>query len=437
MTPERRTMSERPDVERILTMDQDVVDDPYPLAAVLRHECPVFREPHYNVLVVTRYDDLIDVARRPQDFSSILAAYGPSGADRGPVPAELCAIAQRAGGPDPAPKGRVAELLAEYQPDLQDQLQHVDPPLHTGHRRIVNRWFSPRAVTVLEDDIRATATLLIDRFAVGGRVEILDALAGPLSATVIADIIGIPDEHRSLFLDWKEEVFGNPDAEVSRATSPRYQRIREVFLTFIEDRRARPADDMVSDLVAARTAGGEGLDDQTVLGLLMLFLGGGQETTGKALTSALRLLGERPGLQHELRTAPDRLADFIEEVLRFEPPVRGIFRIATRDTRIGNIEVPEGSFVQLMWASGNRDEPAFDHADRFDPGRFAGEQRPPVPRRAARPAADPCRPRRAAAALPHHQPGRGQHVPLRAEPHPARPGQPLARPGTSLTARPR
>ena len=86
-----------------------------------------------------------------------------------------------------------------------------------------------------------------------------------------------------------------------------------------------------------------------------------------------------PGYSTRLRTAPDRLPDFIEEVLRFEPPVRGIFRIATRDTRIGDIEVPEGSFVQLMWASGNRDEPAFDHADRFDPERFAGEHRPSRP----------------------------------------------------------
>ena len=76
-------------VDRILTMDQDVVDDPYRLAAALRRECPVFREPRYNVVVVSRYDDVIDVARRPEDFSSILAAYGPSGADRGPVPAEL------------------------------------------------------------------------------------------------------------------------------------------------------------------------------------------------------------------------------------------------------------------------------------------------------------------------------------------------------------
>jgi cytochrome P450 len=360
-------------------MDQDVVDDPYSLAAVLREEWPVFREPHYNVLIVTRYDDILDVARRPQDFSSILAAYGPSGCDRGPVPAELCAIGQRAGGPDPAPKGRVAELLADYEPDLQDQLQHVDPPLHTRHRRIVNRWFSPRAVAAREQQVRATATFLIDRFAGGGRVEIVDALAGPLPATVIADIIGIPDEHRGLFLDWKEEVFGNPESEISRASSPRYRRIREVFLTFIEARRAEPTDDMVSNLVAARTAGGEGLDDQTVLGLLMLFLGGGQETTGKAITSGLRLLGERPALQDRLRAERDRLPHVIEEVLRFEPPVRGIFRIATRDTRIGDVDVPEGSFIQLMWASGNRDEQAFEDAELFDAERFGPQGRPSRP----------------------------------------------------------
>ena len=127
--------------------------------------------------------------------------------------------------------------------------------------------------------------MLIDRFAAGGRVEILDALAGPLPATVIADIIGIPPEHRALFLDWKEAVFGNPEAETSRATSERYVRIRELFGSFIAARRDQPSDDMVSNLVAAQTAGGEGLDDQTVLGLLMLFLGGGQETTGKAMTS--------------------------------------------------------------------------------------------------------------------------------------------------------
>ena len=73
------------------------------------------------------------------------------------------------------------------------------------------------------------------------------------------------------------------------------------------------------------------------------------------------------------------MPDFIEEALRFEPPVRGIFRLATRDTRIGEIEVPEGSFVQLMWASGNRDEPTFEHPGVFEPERFTGERRPSRP----------------------------------------------------------
>jgi cytochrome P450 family 150 subfamily A5 len=323
-------------------VDREVVDDPYPVWAELRRRCPVYREPVYNVVVVTAYDDVIDVARRPQDFSSILAAYGPNGADRGPVPAELCEIARRSGGPDPAPHGRVQELLDGYVPDVQDQLQHVDPPLHTRHRRIVSRWFTPQAVAKREDAVRAIVTTLVDRFADGGRVELLDELAGPLPATVIADLIGIPADQREVFLDWKEEVFGNPESEISRVTSERYVRIRELFHHFIAERRRAPGDDMISTLVTARTADGDELDDTAVLGLLMLFLGGGQETTGKAITSGVRLLADRPELQSRLRAEPDRIPAFVEEVLRFEAPVKGIFRVAVRDTEIGGVPVPEG-----------------------------------------------------------------------------------------------
>ena len=262
-------------------------------------------------------------------------------------------------------------------PDLQDQLQHVDPPLHTRHRSIVSRWFTPNAVERRADAIRDIAGSLIDRFADGGRVEILDALAGPLPATVVADIIGIPEDRRDVFLDWKEEVIGNPEVEFTSATSERYQRIRQLFLTFIAARRADPGDDMITTLVTARTRDGDVLDDQAVLGLLLLFLGGGQETTGKAITSGVRVLAAHPDLQAELRARPERIPAFIEELLRFESPVKGIFRVATRETQIGGVTVPEGSFVQLMWGSGNRDEAAFDEpdvfeADRFGEGRRAG-----------------------------------------------------------------
>ncbi len=247
-------MADGVDVDRVLTVDQDLVDDPYPTWRELRATCPVFREPRFNVVVVTRYDDIVDVARRPQDFSSILAAYGPKGTDRGSVPAALCDIARRTGTPDAERPGRVLELLEAYVPDLQDQLQHVDPPLHTRHRSIVSRWFTPNAVERRADAIRSIACSLIDRFADGGRVEILDALAGPLPATVVADIIGIPEDRRDVFLDWKEEVIGNPEVEFTRASVGRYQQIRQLFLTFIATRRAQPGDDMISTLVTARTA---------------------------------------------------------------------------------------------------------------------------------------------------------------------------------------
>src|SRR5262245_19063127 len=95
------------EVERVLTVDQDVVDDPYPFWAELRATCPGYREPAHNVVVVTRYDDMVDVARRPDDFSSVLAAYGPNGSDRGPVPAELCRLARQAGSDHPVEPGSV------------------------------------------------------------------------------------------------------------------------------------------------------------------------------------------------------------------------------------------------------------------------------------------------------------------------------------------
>lgn len=360
MTPLEPRTPAMPSIERVLTVDRDIVDDPYPVWAALRATCPVYREPEHRVVVVTRYDDIVDVARRPHEFSSVMAAYGPNGTDRGPTPAQLCAIA-RAGAEYP---GQVREVLDAYRPDIQDQLQHVDPPLHTEHRRIVSRWFTPAAVAAREPAVRSIACDLLDRIDATHHVEMLDAFAGPFPATVVADTIGIPVEHRATFLDWTEEIIGNPEAEVSRVTSERYRTIRALFVQLVHARRVEPREDLISALASQPQ-----LDDSAVLGLLMLFLGGGQETTAKALTTGLRLLGDRPALQEALRDDPSRIPSFVEEVLRFDNPVRGIFRQAVRDTTIGGVPVPEGSFVQLLWASGNRDEAAFDDADQFVPGR--------------------------------------------------------------------
>ncbi|MEI8321794.1 MAG: cytochrome P450 [Actinomycetes bacterium] len=277
--------------------------------------------------------------------------------------------ARLAGTPSAEPSGTTQKLLDDYIPDIQDQLQHVDPPLHSIHRRIVSRWFTPAVLESREPQVREIAKGLISQFAVGGNIEILDAFAGPFPATVVADTIGIPQEHRTLFLDWKEEVIGNPDAQGSRVTSDRYRKIRSLFLDFIEERRGKPQNDMITTLVEARGFDDQPLDNTAILGILMLFLGGGQETTAKAITSGLRLLGERPHLQEALRATPEMIPAFVEEVLRYEPPVRGIFRLAVRDTTVDDTPIPEGALLQILWASGNRDDSIFPDADQFQPDR--------------------------------------------------------------------
>ena len=353
------------DIGRVLSVDQGHIDDPYPVWAELRSTCPVFREPLFNVFAVTKYEDIIDVARRPEDFSSILAAYGPNAEDRGDIPHALSAAARVAGTPKARSAGYVEDLLSGYRADIQDQLQHVDPPLHTHHRRIISRWFTPDALAKREPEIRSIARELIESFAGGGEVEMLDAFAGPFPATVAADTIGIPKEHHGIFLDWKEEVIGNPEATTSRVSSERYKNIRALFREFMEARKAEPKNDIITTLVQAKTIDGEPIDDVAVLGILMLFLGGGQETTAKALTTGLKLLAERPELQRELSADPGRIPAFVEEVLRFDPPVRGIFRLARRDTTVGGVDVPEGSLLQILWGSGNRDDAVFADADEF------------------------------------------------------------------------
>ena len=319
----------------------------------------------FNVYAVTKYEDIVDVARRPEDFSSILAAYGPNSLDRGDIPHALSKAARAAGTPDAKPSGYVNELLGAYRADVQDQLQHVDPPLHTHHRRIISRWFTPDALAKREPDVRMIARGLIENFAEGGEVEMLDAFAGPFPATVAANTIGIPEEHHGVFLDWKEEVIGNPEATTSRVSSERYTKIRELFSQLMESRKIDPQNDIISTLVHAKTVDGEPINDVAVLGILMLFLGGGQETTAKALTTGLRLLAEHPELQRRLVNDPTQIAPFVEEVLRFDPPVRGIFRLARHDTNVGGVEVPEGALLQILWGSGNRDESVFADADEF------------------------------------------------------------------------
>ena len=133
---------------------------------------------------------------------------------------------------------------------------------------------------------------------------------------------------------------------------------------------------MISTLVTARTRDDESSTTRPCSDCSSCFSAEAKRRQEKPSRAACASWPSSRELQAELRARPDHIPAFIEELLRFEPPVKGIFRIATRDTEIGGVAVPEGSFVQLMWGSGNRDEAAFDEPDVFDAERFGDGRRP-------------------------------------------------------------
>jgi len=143
------------------------------------------------------------------------------------------------------------------------------------------------------------------------------------------------------------------------------QWIREAIV----DRRTNPRDDLVTKLVAARQEDGSPIANDSILSVLIQFIGGGQETTVKLLMNAMWMLVQRPDVERQLRADPSLIDDFIEEVLRHDSPVHSVFRVTRSDVEIGGVAIPAGSMVQLAIGAANRDPLFFPDADAFDLNR--------------------------------------------------------------------
>jgi cytochrome P450 len=238
---------------------------------------------------------------------------------------------------------------------------------------MMNKVFSPRRVALLEPPIEELATALIDAFASRGAAEIVGELATPLPMTVIARALGIERRDLATLKRWS-------DAFVRANGRPRFTReeIAALILSLDEcynffeaemaDRLANPREDLVTDVARAELCHEERLQ------MLTLFLIGGNETTNSLIASSVRLLCEQPSLQDQLRDDPALIPPFVEEVLRIEPPVQGLFRYALRDTTAGGVAMPAGTFAWLVSGSANRDgaqvpEPEELRLDRGADGR--------------------------------------------------------------------
>lgn len=349
------------DVDRLLALDPAVVACPFPLYDVLREQAPVVRSDKLGGFVVTRHDDVVDVLRDTDTFSSAMAS-GPS---------SVTGLARQILA-DPSQPERLRQQ-AERRLRLSESpvLLFTDPPLHKRQRQLVGAAFHPRRVKQLEPDVRRLCEELVASFAADGEVEVVSRFSIHLPMTVIATLLGVPPENMDVFKRWSNaftsgvgalEHSSGEVAEIFEAVDSFY----DYFTEQIERRRIEPRDDLLTDLVSARMDGEDPLTLDEMLQMLVQFLVAGNETTTNMLTTLCLLLANDAELQSRVRADLSLVRPLVEEVLRLEAPVQGMFRIAVKDAVVGNVDVPAGSLVWLVYGSANRDPQVFEEPASVD-----------------------------------------------------------------------
>jgi cholest-4-en-3-one 26-monooxygenase len=240
---------------------------------------------------------------------------------------------------------------------------NIDPPHHTGMRRIVARGFTPRAISDLRETLTARARLIVSKALEEGTGDFVTDVACELPLQAIAELIGVPQEDRKKLFHWTNQMIGYDDPEFAKAGSMAAMELIAYAMEMAEDRKACPRDDIVTKLVSAQMDG-EGLSSDEFGFYVVMLAVAGNETTRNAITHGMIAFMENPD-QWELfkATRPETMPD---EVIRWATPVTVFQRTATADTVLGGIEIRKGQRVGLFYRSANFDETVFDQPEKFD-----------------------------------------------------------------------
>ena len=333
--------------------DQSLVPDPHPYFDHLRSKCPVVREPNYGVLAITGYEEANAVLKDTDTFSSCIAVAGPFP----PLPF--------------TPEGDdITHQIAEHR-QLMPLFEHMvtmDPPDHTNARSLLNRLLTPSRLKENEEFMWRLADECLDDFIADGKCEFLSAYAKPFSLLVIADLLGVPHEDHDEF----RAVLGapRPGAQVGSlagelvASNP-LEWLDEKFVSYLEERRREPKDDVLTALAGAKYPDGSTPPVIEVVRSATFLFAAGQETTTKLLSASMKVLGDRPDIQEAVRKDRSRIPIFVEESLRMDAPVKSQFRLAKKDTRVGDVDVAAGTTMMVCPGAVNRDPVRFENPHDF------------------------------------------------------------------------
>jgi cytochrome P450 len=274
----------------------------------------------------------------------------------------------------PIIRENIERLPAFIQQTTQNvrSMLNMDAPDHTRVRKLVNKAFTPRRIAGLRGRIEAIVNELLEPVVRQGRMDVIDALAAPLPAIVIAELLGVPAEDHRQFKSWAAEIvagLGQPTLGSRRAsTAPAMQKLFGYLTEIIAARRKEPRDDLISAMVLAQEEE-DALSDSELLATSNLLLIAGHETTTNLIGNGLLALLREPDELERLRNDMNLLPAAIEELLRYDGPVQATIRVAREDLEIGGYEVEEGSLLLVGIGAANHDPAIFNDPERLDVGR--------------------------------------------------------------------
>jgi cytochrome P450 len=318
--------------------------DPYPAYARWRAERPVAR-PRERLYVLSRFADCEAVLADP--------AFGRATDDGGRPPRGL--------GPGRRGDGAAARSMLA-----------LNPPDHTRLRRLVARAFTPARVRELAPRVEALTAELLDgaRKGTDGRFDLISALALPLPVAVISELLGIPPADRPRLVAWSDALARSLDPPflIPDEARGRQRAARDDFAAYLREllpsRRRSPGGDLISALIGVHDAGGPLTEDE-LIGLCMLLLIAGHETTRSLIGAAVLALLRHPAELAALAARPSLAEQAVEEALRYDPPVQLVSRFALRDTEISGTTIAAGSFTLLLVGAANRDAALCPDAEHF------------------------------------------------------------------------
>ena len=336
--------------------DPGAQQDPFPYYAALRERAPVWQGPT-GVYFVSRHDAVQEVLEQPNLFSSEWAnTTGPP-----PIAAE---------------DEEIRAVYASGYPPANTMLT-LDPPLQTRYRKAVGRAFTMRRVQSMESRIRELAVELIEAWPREGRVDFMPQLSIPYPVRVISHALSIPLEREHDVKRWSDDSVSAIGVEISRDRALEAGRgiveMQHFLAERVEDRRAEPQDDFLSELAATEFEGADGevrpLSIPELLSILQQLMVAGNEATTKGITEVAKLLVQHPEEWKRIQEDPSMIPAAAEEGLRLASPNQGLFRVCTADTEVAGTRIPKGAMLWVMFGSANRDERVFPDPDRFDPTR--------------------------------------------------------------------